>query len=160
MQNGSPYSGYSSLQSATPTIEGDGNFHTYYVLYQASATATDARIDFFLGGALPSGSTFYLDTLSFKRTTYTNFQRFDSFGNDDVGNIIFNNGPSCGVRCWASTNLHNQGDFYYNPKTGAVDLYSVGNPASQYSDIELALNTCLIWEAGQSYVTYRQPGFA
>ena len=166
MQNGSPYNVYSSLQSPLPTIDGDGNFHTYYMLYQASATAADARIDFFLGSALPTGSTFYLDTLSVKRTTYTDFGRFDSFGNDDVGNIIFNNGQSCGVKRWVltdgtpplntyNTGLHHQGDFYYNPTTGAVDLYSVGNPASYYSDIELALDADIINETNQHYVTYQ-----
>lgn len=40
---------------------------TYQVSFVANITASDARINFYLGAALPKNSTFYIDTLSFKQ---------------------------------------------------------------------------------------------
>jgi hypothetical protein len=84
----------------------------------------------------------------------------------DVGNIIFNN-STCGRKRWVladstsspdsyHTGLHNQGDFYYDTNSShKVIVYSTSNPASYYSDIELALNRRIVDEGGQSYVTYQ-----
>ena len=143
-QNTSLCAGYSQTEtSGTPTILATSlttrPWATYSVLFKASVTASDARLDFYLGGAggLPVGDTFYLDTLSFKKCVPTD-------GRDllyDTGNIIFNNGASsnpCGVYYATQADLTTQGDFFSDPSNWTVKVYSTSNPASYYSDIELA----------------------
>lgn len=64
-----------------------------------------------------------------------------------IGNIIFNNSFTgrmnhSTVGTWE--NLTQQGDWFYNTTSNNTFIYSVGNPASVYSDIELALNKDMI----------------
>lgn len=49
-------------------------------------------------------------------------------------------------------NLNKQGDFLYDWFNKKLLLYSVGNPATYYSDIECALHRHLINVSGKSYV--------
>ena len=73
----------------------------------------------------------------------------------DVGNIIFNNGESVGWKKWSQGDLANQGDFFYDASNSTVKLYSSDNPATHYSDIELALDKNIIGAGvSQHYVTY------
>ncbi|HET6557846.1 MAG TPA: choice-of-anchor Q domain-containing protein [Prolixibacteraceae bacterium] len=72
----------------------------------------------------------------------------------DVGNIIFNNEASCGIKVKEASELKAQGEFWYDKDHGSVKLYSLSNPASFYSDIELALTRNIINENNCSYVTY------
>ncbi len=76
-----------------------------------------------------------------------------SFG-VDVGNIIFNEGKSVGVKKWSIENLKQQGDYWYNRESKQVKLYCPQNPASIYSSIELALNRHIISVGGKSYITF------
>lgn len=71
----------------------------------------------------------------------------------EVGNLIFNGGTSTGWRVF--TTPTSQGRFYYNATSDYVDLYSVGNPATYYSDVECALKIFdgLITIGGDDYVT-------
>ena len=103
------------------------------------------------------GSTFYLDTLSFKQCVSTNGQLFPTsdpfFG--DVGNIIFNHGVdnACGYFQGSLSNLTSQGDFWTNPSNWTVDLYSTNNPATYYSGIEMAMAPYII--NGGNYNTFQ-----
>lgn len=72
----------------------------------------------------------------------------------DVGNIIFNNEASCGIKVKDASELNAQGMFWYDQGQGIVKIYSESNPASFYSDIELALTRNIINENNCSYVTY------
>lgn len=72
----------------------------------------------------------------------------------DVGNIIFNNESSCGIKVKDASELNAQGKFWFDKDHGAVKIYSVSNPASFYSEIELALTRNIINETNCSYVTY------
>lgn len=76
-------------------------------------------------------------------TTYT----------DDIGNIIFNNEASVGIKCMTATplpdSLDAQGDFWFSHAGDTLLLYSVGNPASVYTDIELAKS----WEGISPEIT-------
>ena len=60
-ENASPYTTYAT-ETTSPTIT--TSWATYSVLFQANTTATNARLNFYLGSLIPVGSTFYLDTLS------------------------------------------------------------------------------------------------
>jgi hypothetical protein len=47
----------------------------------------------------------------------------------DVGNIIFNEGESVGIKKWSQEDLKQQGDYWYNRETKQVKLYCPQNPA-------------------------------
>lgn len=72
----------------------------------------------------------------------------------DVGNIIFNEGESVGVKKWSQEDLKQQGDYWYNRETKQVTLYCPKNPASIFASIELALNRHIITVIGKSYITF------
>jgi len=72
---------------------------------------------------------------------------------DDVGNIIFNNEASCGIKVKAATALNGQGKFF-STTTFKVQMYSVSNPATFYTNIELAVTVKLIHLLENRYITF------
>lgn len=70
----------------------------------------------------------------------------------DVGNIIFDNALDIGAKKWGQSNLQFQNDFWFDLSSNEVYLYSIGNPASIYSEIELALREDIIDQSNTSYV--------
>ncbi|NOY82850.1 MAG: hypothetical protein GXP31_17775 [Kiritimatiellaeota bacterium] len=72
----------------------------------------------------------------------------------DVGNIIFNNGETCGNKVWEGAALDRQNQFWYDRQSKMVKIYSRHNPATLYDDIECALTRHIISESGRSYVVY------
>ncbi len=72
----------------------------------------------------------------------------------DVGNIIFNNGETCGSKVWEGAALDQQNKFWYDRESKMVKMYSRHNPATLYDDIECALTRHIINENGRSYVVY------
>ncbi len=71
----------------------------------------------------------------------------------DVGNLIFDNEADTGDKKWSSSDLTAQGDYYYDATLDRVLLYSAGNPATYYSDIECAVKKYIIEVANKSYIT-------
>ena len=63
----------------------------------------------------------------------------DNSFSTEVGNLIFNGGTSIGWRVFSAELVNTQGRFFYDSANRWVLLYSVGNPAVYYSDIECAL---------------------
>ncbi len=90
--------------------------------------AEGSRFQMNLGNAIPAGASFYLD----KYITFTEIDSYE-FYNLDVGNIVF--GETCGVKKTSEEELSKQNDFYSG--NNVVKMYSVGNPASLYPEIEL-----------------------
>ena len=72
----------------------------------------------------------------------------------DVGNIIFNEGESVGIKKWSQDDLKQQGDYWYNREARQVKMYCPKNPALIYTSIELALNRHIILVGGRSYITF------
>ncbi len=72
----------------------------------------------------------------------------------DVGNIIFGNEETCGVKKWHKVDLRRNHDFWYDKATHTVELWSGENPARCYGRIECALDRHGIDESGRHYVTY------
>ncbi len=70
----------------------------------------------------------------------------------DVGNIIFNNTDLTGNRKRTIDLVQAQGDFFYDPDTSEVKLYSTSNPASYYSNIELVLKQNGISVGNKSFI--------
>jgi hypothetical protein len=148
MQNDSPYTPYSL--SGSKAIDVTANWITYEMYFKSEATASDARVDFFLGNTIPQGTIFYVDSLSFKELEHD-----PGFILLDVGNIIFNNESFCGIKVKNESDLDTQGDFWYDKNHTSLKLYSIANPASYYSNIEIALNQHIINENGKSYIIYK-----
>jgi len=147
IQNTSPYTSYSS--SGSKAIDVTSNWVSYEMYFKSEATATDARVDFFLGNTIPEGTIFFVDSLSFKE-----LERDPGFILVDVGNIIFNNESGCGIKVKNESDLDSQGEFWYDEKNSSLKIYSVANPSLFYSDIEIAINQHIINENGKSYITY------
>ncbi len=125
------------------------SWETYNVLFQATTTtATGARFSFLLGKVLPDGATFSIDTMSFKHCELSS----EVLG-QAIGNIIYD-GASCGVAEWSLDGLDAQGDFFYDTSDWTVKVYSTANPASYYSDIELAQTRDCVNYNGGSYITF------
>jgi hypothetical protein len=145
MKDGSPWNCYYSNPINSPNITTEWTTHA--VCYKADASATDAKITFFLGGILPEDETFHIDSISFKECENENSYC-------DIGNIIFDNEKTCGVKKWYEEDLDKQGEFWYDKENSVIKIYSIDNPASYYSDIECALTTTIIDESNKSYVIY------
>ncbi|MEW6218002.1 MAG: carbohydrate binding domain-containing protein, partial [Thermodesulfobacteriota bacterium] len=131
----------------SPTITGD--WQTYRVLYRVERTTADARITFYLGGALPAGATFFVDSLSVKE-----FSAKDLLF-ADVGNIIVGQSRSSGLKRWQESELSSQGEFWYDEDNWELKVYSAENPARHYGDLECALSRHIIDETGQHHIVYQ-----
>jgi hypothetical protein len=121
---------------------------TYDTCYAAVQTTENARLTFFLGATLPAEASLFLKDVVFREC------RTDGFLPNDVGNIIFDNGASCGVKVWDSKELDVQGEYWYDASQHIVKLYSVENPAKQYKDIECAIREHIIDQSNRHHVIY------
>lgn len=72
----------------------------------------------------------------------------------DVGNIIFDNEASFGVKKWSELELFQQGDYMYDTLDNKLKLFSITNPAIFYSNIECALAYNIVNQENTSYVIY------
>lgn len=72
----------------------------------------------------------------------------------DVGNIIFNNGQTCGAKVWTAADVNAPGKFWYDPKQRTVLLHAERNPALLFDDVECALKRHIITQSNRSYVVY------
>ncbi|MGD0336882.1 MAG: Ig-like domain-containing protein [Candidatus Omnitrophota bacterium] len=69
----------------------------------------------------------------------------------DVGNLIFNNEAIIGNKQRSKTACNTQGYFFYEFPTNKLYLYSIGNPATYYTNIECALKQNIIDATGVNY---------
>lgn len=81
-----------------------------------------------------------------------NIWKSSSAFNTDVGNLIFNGGADFGRKKWDFFSLASQGDYWLDRSSRILRIYSVGNPATFYSDIECALRNHIINQDNASYV--------
>lgn len=147
MKNVPPYDDYSSFSSNA--VELAVSWTGYDVFFESTATAADARVDFFLGDVMPESATLYFDSLSFRELA----------GNPgvipcDVGNIVFDGGASCGVKVMDEADLDAAGEFRYDPVHMLLKLNSAVHPASGHSEIECCLTRHIVSEDGKHHVTY------
>lgn len=146
IKNSSPWTDYTEKHSNWSPVISE-NYENYNIYYTANASSSDARITIYLGKNIPADSTFYINSASFNIVN-------ESYVACDVGNIIFNNGETFGVKKWSEADLHAQNDYWYDDNTNTLKLYSSYNPNSLYKDIELALTKNIIEEANKSFVEY------
>lgn len=71
-----------------------------------------------------------------------NVWRYSGILEGEPGNLIFDNGSSCGELRWSENLLKHQGEWLFDEVDGNFRLfiYSVKNPAIAYSSIECALD--------------------
>lgn len=72
----------------------------------------------------------------------------------DIGNIIFDQEASVGVKKWLLSDLVQQDDSYYDKNTDEVYIYSIQHPAQQHSEIELAIRRFIVDHSNCSYATF------
>ena len=143
-----PWTSYGHRNSAG--IEVGSDWTDCAVRFRATKTATDGRITVYLGGALPAGATFGFQAVSWKRFQCNESELLSA----DVGNIIFDQGKSAGIKKWKPGDLKQQGDYWYDGENWRVKLYSEKNPAGIYKSIELALRRHIVDQGNRSHVVY------
>ncbi len=145
MATGPPWAGYSRELPSRRRVTGEWQeFHDYYT---AVRTAQDGRLTFFLGGLLPEGAGLFIDDVSFREA------QGEVLG-ADVGNIILNREELCGVKVWNEEDLDTQGEYWYDEESRRLKMYSVGCPATVYTDIECALRLHMINQSGGHHIVY------
>lgn len=153
MQTGSPWTGYSSLpEPAVRLAAGEWTLVVQY--YQSHTTDTNARLTWSLGGLVPAGNR-----LDFERVTFEPCDPADVPGvatdlSIDVGNIIFDGGPRCGVKRWKVEDLVDEGDYWYDRENQRVWLRCAVNPTARWQSLEPALRRHIIDQSGRSWVIY------
>ena len=88
-----------------------------------------------------------VDTNIWETASYIEFSH-------DVGNVIFNDSTTCGVKYPNTTDLTIQGDFMFDFSIDRMRMYSNGNPANYYSDIRLLHGNYIFNESNENYITY------
>ena len=150
MQSASPWSRYYTGYTTERSVGTEWRTHVQF--YHASVTADDARLTFFLGLTLPAGVTLFLDAV--RLSACSGYQALPC----DVGNVIFNGGPLCGVKVWDESDLDVPGEFWYDEERQLMKLCCEENPANKYADIQCALRAHIIDQSGASYVVYEDLG--
>jgi hypothetical protein len=145
MSSRPPWSGYSVEWPSTKLVE--TTWKRFVQCYQATVTAEDARLTFFLGGRLPEGASLYIADLTFAECD-------SDYLRADVGNIILGDEAACGVKVWNEDDLKEQGQFWYDEDRQVLKMYSTECPATRYGRIECALGVHIINEHGVHHVTY------
>lgn len=146
-KNGPPWTPYAAFPPASKFRLGS-QWTTCTQFYQVTASAADARLTFYLGNLLPAGSTLHLDSFELAEATAPELLLCD------VGNIIFDDGASCGVKVFHERDLDAPGKFWYDQDRHVVKLFSKDNPAREHRKIECALGRHIISQGNTSYVTY------
>ncbi len=101
-----------------------------YIVYGAYGEGSDPILNGSVELSIPNQWELYSGSLWMSRESFPL----------DVGNLIFNDFSSVGVKKWKLQGLSTQGDFFYNGRDGRIYLLSARNPASCYQKIEAALN--------------------
>jgi len=80
----------------------------------------------------------------------------DAIFSVDCANLVFNNEASCGTKLMNSDSslLSTQGQFWYSFTRDVIRIYSVGNPATFYSNIQVVVRENAIKTNSFSYMTF------
>ena len=146
MKNSADYDTYSG-QKTEHSLAITSTWKEYSYYFKSDTTASDANLTIYLGNTIPDLCEFYIDDFVFQECSAAIF-------NLDVGNIIFNSEAIIGVKKWALGDLSGQNHYFLDEDTRKLYIYSVGNPATFYSDIELALTRNMISLDKVEYVEF------
>ena len=88
------------------------------------------------------------------------WQNSNSAFSTDVGNIIFDDETKVGVKIMsAAPTLDTQGEFWYDHVNHKLQIYSIGNPASVYRNIECVLSNDAIYGSKINYIVFQNLDF-
>lgn len=152
MTTGSPWTGLSTGPALRARPMGPETA-TYSQFHTAAATSDNARLTLYLGGMLPAGATLEIDRFSFAECPAEAVPS-DGVLPVDVGNIIFGDEQSCGVKVWKKSDLKTQGQYWYDRESHKLYVVSEANPALFYKTIECALMHHIVNQGGVSWVVY------
>lgn len=144
-QENSPWASYTTTSS--PPLSITATWASYEIYYKANTTADDCRITFFLGNLIPDGAMLFIDSLSLRECDAN-----PDYLDVDVGNLVFNDEMSCGIKVWEEQDLNAQGKFWYDEDNDLLELYSISNPGNYYSNIEFCLYCDIINVSFKSYI--------
>ena len=82
------------------------------------------------------------------------WQNSDSSFTVDIGNIIFDEGASYGIKVFNEGDVDSDLEFWYDEFNDLIKIYSTSNPASRFSDIECARFEHIVNQSGKSYINY------
>jgi len=83
------------------------------------------------------------------------WQNSDASLTRQVGNLIFNNETSYGVKVSSEAELNSQGKFWYDWDNNRIKLYSTSNPVTYYIRIEAALaGMTIVGFDGKSFICF------
>ncbi|MFA6239752.1 MAG: choice-of-anchor Q domain-containing protein [Candidatus Hydrogenedentales bacterium] len=151
-KDGPPWTSFEEQRNTEP-IHVAEEAREFVLYYRATAEAADARMGFMLGGAVPTEATFVVEKMSLVEC------EGGEYLDRDVGNIIFDDEKSCGVKVWEKADLDAQDEYWYDENGRVVCVYSVGNPSTVHTNIECALRRHLIDQTGRGYMTYENLAF-
>ena len=147
MSSRRPYTGFgASSQTAKITEE----WQTFAIQFEGIHSSDEGKLHLYLGGALPAGATLFFQPISLHKAQYTGGMSLSV----DVGNIIFDGGPTCGFKKWRVEDLTNENDYVYLGETAQVVLRSSENPGEKWDSIELALRRHIVEQSRAQHVTY------
>ena len=108
------------------------------------------RLHFNLGGLLPKGAVFEFQPLELVETACTAGAPLTA----DVGNIIFDHGPTCGWKKWDVKELTKPLDYVYDGASTRVFMNCDQNPGERFGSIELAMKRHIVSQGGAHHVVY------
>jgi len=83
--------------------------------------------------------------------TDTNVWRYNGTITRDIGNVIFNFEGSVGIKESSQIKSSTQGHYFYDKTNDLFYLHSVSNPATYYTDIQLAYNYPILMVVGSTW---------
>jgi len=138
-----PWGGYGEVLKRSTDITEEWSEHEVLLRTTIHAAATDGRLSFFIGNAMPEGCEFSFVPLGAEQVDYRTAGL-----TDDVGNIILTEKgkteKTAAWKRWDVASLKSQGDFFHDPADKRLYFYSEGNPATVYSMLEAALKRVIV----------------
>jgi hypothetical protein len=143
-----PWTPYAESHLGTPAFDAD--WSDVSLPFMCRRTAGDARLTLFLGGVLPDGVEIDFQPGKLITARCSQSQPLSV----DVGNLIFDGGPTCGVKRWSEAELRADGDYFYDAGAQRVVLRSPANPATLHHSLELALCRHIVNHGNCSWATF------
>jgi len=122
----------------------------FQLAFQIAQSSNEGRLHINLGGILPADAVFDFRPQSIHAATPNIADPLDV----DVGNIIFDDGRTCGWKKWSLQTLEEPYDYFYDAASKRVFLHTSENPATTHESIELAMARHVVNQSGVHHVIY------
>jgi hypothetical protein len=147
LRGGSPWSG--QADGGGFKVKSEWQEHT--ILFSISSRGKTPKLHLNFGDVLPEGAVFEFCPIEL---TPVSVQSQLPMFSVDIGNIIFDHGPTCGWKKWSVETLTNPLDYVFDRESMRVFLRCEQNPAVRFKSIEMAQKKHIISQSNAKYVTY------